>query len=68
MAPIHDRMPVILQPDNFDKWLDPYNNIADSLAAMLGPCPPESMRAYPVSPAINRGTVHGKECITPLGE
>ncbi len=26
MAPIHDRMPVILQPEQFDAWLDPSNN------------------------------------------
>jgi len=68
MAPIHDRMPVILPPDFFDTWLDPSNNNTDALAAMLGPCPPESMQAYPVSQAINRGTAEGKECISPLGE
>lgn len=66
MLPIHDRMPVISQPDFFDTWLDPSNNNTDALAAMLGPCPPESMQAYPVSPAINRGTVEGKECIQPV--
>lgn len=66
MAPIHDRMPVILQPEQFDAWLDPENHDTAALSAMLHPCSPELMAAYAVSPAINSGRVEGAACIEPL--
>ena len=66
MAPIHDRMPVILEPGQFDTWLDPENHDIEHLKAMLAPCSPDAMEAYPVSPVINSGRVEGRECIEPL--
>lgn len=66
MAPIHDRMPVILQTGQFDAWLDPDNHDTAALTAMLGPCVSGGMVAYPVSPMINSGRVEGPECIAPL--
>ena len=66
MAPIHDRMPVILAPDQFDAWLDPDNQDVDGLRSFLHPCDRAQIAAYPVSPAINRGTVEGPECIKPF--
>lgn len=56
MAPIHDRMPVILQPADFDTWLDP--SISDP-RDLLRPCSEEGMRAYPVNPLRS----DGPECI-----
>ena len=66
MAPIHDRMPVILLPEQFDAWLDTENHDTAALKAMLGPCPAELMAAYPVSPSINSGRVEGQACIEPV--
>ena len=66
MAPIPDRMQVILQPEQFDAWLDPGNNDTAALAAMLGPCRADLMAAYPVSLVINSGRVEGAECIEPV--
>lgn len=66
MAPIHDRMPAILRPEQYDAWLDPGNSDAGSLEAMIGPCSSESMCAFPVSPEINRGDVEGAACIEPM--
>jgi len=66
MAPIHDRMPAILRPEQYDVWLDPANNDTGSLQAMIGPCCSEAMCASPVSPAINRGDVEGPQCIEPV--
>lgn len=63
MAPIHDRMPVILAPGQYDAWLDPGNQDIEALKAMLRPCSAEVMRAYPVSPVINSGKVEGPACI-----
>jgi len=63
MAPIHDRMPAILQPEQFDAWLDTDNHDTAALKAMLAPCRPELMAAHPVSPAINSGKVEGPDCV-----
>ena len=68
MAPIHDRMPVILPAEQHDAWLDPENRDTDALQELLQPCPATSMTAYPVSPAINRGNVEGEQCIEPVGK
>lgn len=66
MLPIHDRMPVILQPEQFDAWLDPSNNNVEALETMLRPCQAEQMDAYAVSTSINRGDIDGPACIEPL--
>ena len=63
MAPIHDRMPVILQPEQFDAWLDTDNHDTTALKEMLVPCRVDLISAYPVSPVINSGRVEGPECI-----
>lgn len=66
LAPIHDRMPVILPPGEYDRWLDPSLKDPDSLAPLLVPFPPEEMLAYPVSPRVNPTTVDDERCIAPL--
>lgn len=48
MAPIHDRMPVILGPENWAAWLGETDATPDELVALLKPFPPERMRAWPV--------------------
>ena len=49
-APIHDRMPVILDPADYDRWLDPSQPDA---AALLRPCPDDWLTAIPVSTRVN---------------
>jgi Uncharacterized conserved protein len=66
LAPIHDRMPVILPPREYDRWLDPALRDPDSLAPLLVPFPPEEMLAFPVSPRVNTPTVDDEKCISPL--
>ena len=51
MLPIHDRMPVILDEMEGEKWLDPNTPIADALT-LLKPYDPLQMKAYPVSPSV----------------
>lgn len=63
MEPIHDRMPVILQPEHYGLWLDPENKDKDILQALIRPCSASIMEAYPVSPKINSGKIEGPECI-----
>ena len=50
-APIHNRMPVILDPADYDRWLDLERPDAQEL---LRPCPDDWLEAYPVSPRVNR--------------
>jgi putative SOS response-associated peptidase YedK len=53
MAALHDRMPVILAPTAYDRWLDPgLHDLAD-LEDLLQPFPSDEMEAYPVSRAVN---------------
>jgi putative SOS response-associated peptidase YedK len=50
---VHDRMPVILHPDNYDLWLDPGLSDVAAASEMLKPYDPRLMRCYPVSTRIN---------------
>jgi putative SOS response-associated peptidase YedK len=50
---VHDRMPVILDPDGYDLWLDPGMRNVDAASELLRPCDARLMRCYPVSARIN---------------
>lgn len=66
LRPIHDRMPVILPPDAYERWLDPDLNRATDLLPLLQPYAAAEMVAYPVNPIVNRATNDRPECIQPL--
>ncbi len=66
MAPLHDRMPVILPREVENAWLDPSETRTDRLLPLLRPCPAEAMAAYPVSRAVNDPRADGPELIAPL--
>ena len=53
VAPIHDRMPVMLPPSAWDQWLDPDNDDLDTLGQLLVPAPAELVVAHPVSTRVN---------------
>ena len=65
MAPIHDRMPVILNPEDYDIWLGSKTPIA-ALPAMFQPFSAEKMSAYPVSTYVSNARNEGPQCIVPL--
>ena len=51
MEPIHDRMPVILDPKDYERWLDPGN--PERLPVdLLRPYPAEKMLVWPVSERV----------------
>ena len=52
VAPVHDRMPVMLMPADYDRWLDPATTV-DELRGMLKPYDAELMKAYEVSRVVN---------------
>ncbi len=65
VAPIHDRMPVILHRDFVDAWLAGGTSPAD-LAPILGPAPEASLRAWPVAGTVNRVGTDGPELLRPV--
>ncbi|HMQ38880.1 MAG TPA: SOS response-associated peptidase [Micropruina sp.] len=66
IAPIHDRMPVILDPADEARWLDP--TLTDPVApqALLIPCPPERLRLWPVGVAVNSARHDGPDLMAPV--
>ena len=65
METIHRRMPVILEPDAYDLWLDPSEQSPKQLDGLLKPYPAEEMMAYPVSRLVNRPSNDSPDCIAP---
>lgn len=63
MRPIHNRMPVILDPKDYDLWLDPEVKKPELLQPLLHPYSTEEMTAYPVSKAVNKPSNDTAECI-----
>jgi putative SOS response-associated peptidase YedK len=58
MEPIHNRMPVILRPEDYDRWLEP-GDPGRPPVNLLRPYPAEAMRAWPVSERV--GNVRNNE-------
>ena len=65
-APIHDRMPVILRPEDEDFWLDSAITDPRDLLSLLIPCPAEDMEAYPVSRRVNVPVTDDAELTAPV--
>jgi putative SOS response-associated peptidase YedK len=65
LRPIHDRMPVIVEPSDYGRWLTPDDARSESLADLLKPCPPETLAARPVGPAVNNAQNEGPACLDP---
>lgn len=63
MRPIHNRMPVILDPKDYDLWLDVEVKKPELLKPLLHPYAAETMMAYPVSKAVNKATNDTIQCI-----
>jgi putative SOS response-associated peptidase YedK len=59
-------MPVILDPDCYDLWLDPGMQDARAVFDMLKPHDAHAMRSYPVSSRVNHVTNDDEGCSTPV--
>jgi putative SOS response-associated peptidase YedK len=68
MRPIHERMPVILAPQDWDTWLSAGTGDAQVLQNLLKPYPPEEMTAWPVGLMVNNARHDSAACIAPLTE
>ena len=63
---VHDRMPVILDPDSYDLWLDPGMTNVSAASELLKPCDARLMRCYPVSTRINHVAHDDEACSVPV--
>ena len=66
MAPIHDRMPVIISPDAWSLWLDTTRDHRSELRALFEPSPADGLVAYPDGRFVNSVRNNGPELIRPL--
>jgi putative SOS response-associated peptidase YedK len=64
MAPVHNRMPVILDKDGSEAWLKPADNT--SLKNLLKPYPAEKMKSYRVSEKVNAVKNEGPDLVIPV--
>lgn len=68
MAEIHNRMPVILRPEDEMKWLSRDNHDIPALMNLLKPYDEAKMKAYPVSPAVGNVRNNSKELIEAIDQ
>jgi putative SOS response-associated peptidase YedK len=66
MRPLHDRMPVLLDPASEEVWLDP-RALAEALRPLLTLYPGERMAALPVGPWVSDPRHEGARCLDPAG-
>jgi len=67
LRPLHERMPVILAPDDYARWLDRGSSAAE-LKALLKPAPEDLLGYFPVSPRVNAAAPDDAGLIEPAGE
>ncbi len=65
VRPLHERMPVILRPEDYDAWLDPQAK-PDALQHLLTPFESEELVAYPVSRAVNNPRNDNPDLLLPV--
>jgi putative SOS response-associated peptidase YedK len=63
VKPYHHRMPVIVEPAHFKRWLDPAVQSYRDVADLLVPHPPAAMKATPVSRKVNNARRDDEGCV-----
>jgi putative SOS response-associated peptidase YedK len=63
---IHDRMPMLIEPQNWARWLDPRESDTDVVAQLLIPAAAGRLEAYPVSTEVNDVRNDGPQLIEPI--
>ncbi len=64
---IHDRQPVVLDPDRWAAWLDPAEQDPDVVAGLLRPDRPGRFEAHPVGRAVGNSRSEGPHLVEPVG-
>jgi putative SOS response-associated peptidase YedK len=68
LSEVHDRMPVILAPEDYGLWLDPGVRGPEQVRALLRPYAAGEMASHPVSSQVNSVSNDGPDCIEPKTE
>src|SRR6266404_5835369 len=68
VRPVHNRMPVILQLEDEDQWLDASRTPFVKAKSLLKPYPEELMDAHDVSPIVNSAKYNNPDCIQPVSD
>jgi len=68
VEPLHNRMPVILDPSDYVRWLDPALQDPAAIAMLLRPYPPERMQKWPVGNAVNNTRNNHAGLISPVDD
>lgn len=66
LQPLHERMPVILNPADYDAWLNPLNEDKAALQGLLRPYATEDMSVFRISPEVNKTSNDHKGLIEPI--
>lgn len=66
MADIHERMPMIINPDDIELWMDTDIQEIGPLEPLLQPLPNEEIEMYPVSTAVNSVKNNRAELVEPI--
>ena len=66
LKPVHNRMPVIISPQDYALWLDPGAQHPDELKSLLRPYPAEHLSFYSVSTHVNNPRNEDPLCIKPI--
>ena len=65
MKPVHHRMPVIIEPQDYQRWLNPFTPWQE-MKPLMAAKEHQWMHRYPVSTLVNRPTVDAPSCIEPI--
>lgn len=68
VAPIHNRMPVILAQTDHDRWLDPVMQNPQHLKPLFRPYPADQFSAFPVSDHVNNPHNDDPGCLERLSQ
>jgi putative SOS response-associated peptidase YedK len=68
MAQIHNRMPAIIRPEDYETWLDPAVANVEVLQGLLAPYPERFMEAFRVGRTVNNPANDGPDLLLPISE
>jgi len=68
LMPLHNRMPVVVRPGDFDRWLDAADNRPADVADIIRPAPEDFFEAFPISTRVNSVANDDADIQTPLAE
>lgn len=63
---VHNRMPAIISPDEYDNWLNPDITDWDTIHTLLSPYKSNEMEVYPISTMVNNARYNRPDCIEPV--